>query len=188
MNIWWCVGPSSTTNHRVSTSNTIPTGWKCTAWKSSSGFRLRDLEIVDAQVGFETHPFDTCPTITESYRNLIGLNVARGFNRQVRELFGGPRGCTHTTALLQAMAPAVHQSMWSVSIKLRRLGVLGELPPEDAETQRQRALQANLNTCHVWDEDGTRVELMRAGNDDNHLPDSIRKRLEALGVDEERWR
>jgi len=145
--------------------------------------RLIDLEVIDACVGFETHPYENCPTITESYRELIGLNVARGFNRRVRELFGGPRGCTHTTALLQAMAPAVHQSMWSVSIKRQRTGARRVLSTEEATAQRERALQANLNTCHVWAEGGTRVQLMRDG-DDFHTPVTIRRRLDALGMDD----
>jgi len=37
------------------------------------------------------------------------LSIARGFTHKVRGLFGGPRGCTHTTALSQAMAPEAIQ-------------------------------------------------------------------------------
>ena len=62
------------------------------------------LEIVDAGVLFETHPMVGCPSITEHYTKLVGLSIARGFTHRVRELFGGPRGCTHTTALLQALS------------------------------------------------------------------------------------
>ena len=152
--------------------------------------RLEDLVVVDARVGFETHPFETCPTIAASYRQLIGLSVARGFNRRVRELFGGPRGCTHTTALLQAMAPAVHQSMWSVSIKQRRAAAEAGQPepsPEFMEDQRRRAFQANLNTCHIWDEEGERVRLIQAGGQDDHTPVSVRNRLTALGRKGAEW-
>ena len=81
---------------------------------------IGELRIVDAQVEFITHPNAQCPSIVDHYRKLIGLSVARGFNRKVRELFGGPRACTHTTALLQAMAPVVVQAMWSVRMDDRR--------------------------------------------------------------------
>ncbi len=144
--------------------------------------RLSSLEIVDAIVGFETNPYEACPSIAASYRQLIGLNVARGFNRRIRELFGGPRGCTHTTALLQAMAPAVHQSMWSVAIKLERMGARPTTDEDEIEAGRSKALQANLNTCHIWAEDGTQVQLMRAGQH-NHTPLSIQRRMEELGVE-----
>ena len=72
------------------------------------------LEIVKAAVRFETHPHGGCPTIIDHYGGLVGLSIARGFTHKVRELFGGPRGCTHTTALLQAMAPVAVQCFWSM--------------------------------------------------------------------------
>ena len=74
-----------------------------------------ELEIVDVVSHFESHPNDECPSITGHYRNLVGLSIARGFTHRVRELFGGPRGCTHVTALLQAMAPITLQCFWSMS-------------------------------------------------------------------------
>jgi hypothetical protein len=63
------------------------------------------LEIVQAKAVLQTHPHANCTRIEDHYENLVGLSIARGFTHKVRELFGGPRGCTHTTALLQAMAP-----------------------------------------------------------------------------------
>ena len=63
------------------------------------------MKIVAAQVHMETHPNIECTRIEPHYEKLVGLSIARGFTHQVRELFGGPRACTHTTALLQAMAP-----------------------------------------------------------------------------------
>lgn len=71
------------------------------------------LEIVQAKAVLQTHPHANCTRIEDHYENLVGLSIARGFTHKVRELFGGPRGCTHTTALLQAMAPVAVQSMWS---------------------------------------------------------------------------
>jgi hypothetical protein len=63
------------------------------------------MEIVDAKVVMERHPHPECVRIEDHYTKLAGLSITRGFTHKVRELFGGPRGCTHTTALLQAMAP-----------------------------------------------------------------------------------
>ena len=62
----------------------------------------------------ETHPHDVCRVVEPHYDKLVGLSIARGFSAKVRELFGGPRGCTHTTALLLAMAPVAVQSMFSM--------------------------------------------------------------------------
>ena len=144
------------------------------------------LEIVDAHVVMEMHPHTTCPTITEHYRSLIGLSIARGFTHKVRELFGGPRGCTHTTALLQAIAPVAVQSMWSFSVKRAQAEGAGSSPVSD-EQGRERALAMNLNTCHVWAEDGEHIARLRAG-EPMEVPVWITERFAKLGLDPEQWR
>ncbi len=81
---------------------------------------IPSLEIIWANAALETHPHGNCPKIEDHYQNLVGLSIARGFTHKVRELFGGPRGCTHTTALLQAMAPVAVQSIWSFRVVAAR--------------------------------------------------------------------
>ncbi|MGI9602530.1 MAG: DUF2889 domain-containing protein [Acidimicrobiales bacterium] len=147
--------------------------------------RLTDMVITESKVGFESHPTEACPTITAHYESLVGLSISRGFTHKVRELFGGPRGCTHTTALLQAMAPAVVQSVWSVGV--RRSRAAGQAPGAPDEPGRQARFAGNLNTCHVWAEDGEHVAALRAG--ETPLPPlQVRRRLAALGREEGEWR
>ena len=111
------------------------------------------LEIVTASVRFETHPHGGCPAIIDHYGGLVGLSIARGFTHKVRELFGGPRGCTHTTALLQAMAPVAVQCFWSMEA-----ADVHRRNRTNATCDRGRdRWSANLNTCHVWAEDGELV-------------------------------
>lgn len=139
------------------------------------------LEITSAEVLFETHPHTSCPNIADHYHELVGLSIARGFTSRVRELFGGPRGCTHTTALLLAMGPVAVQCTWSMRAPLvRRPGQLagGEPSPED----RQRMLAANLDTCHVFAADGEHVAAIRAG-EPFELPVTISDRLRRYGLD-----
>ena len=57
------------------------------------------MVIESAEVVFESYPHTTCVDIVAAYQGLVGLSITRGFISKVRELFGGPRGCTHTTAL-----------------------------------------------------------------------------------------
>jgi hypothetical protein len=146
---------------------------------------IPSLEIVDANVVMEMHPHTTCPTITEHYRSLIGLSIARGFTHKVRELFGGPRGCTHTTALLQAIAPVAIQSMWS--FQMRREQESGGTSPFGSEDGRAQALAMNLNTCHVWAEDGEHIARLRAG-EPMEVPVWIQQRFAKLGIDPTEWR
>ena len=142
------------------------------------------MVIAAVRVVFESHPNETCPTITEHYEKMVGLSIARGFTHKVRELFGGPRGCTHTTMLLQAMAPVAIQCIWSMrasSAKRRTTeGAAGS--PADPEAWRM-----NLDTCHVWAEDGDWVRDLRAGAE-FPAPVFVRGRMRDLGLDPDEWR
>jgi hypothetical protein len=141
------------------------------------------MEIVDVTVDFESHPHGVCPQITDHYRAMIGLSIARGFTHRVRELFGGPRGCTHTTALLQAMAPVAIQCTWSMRAALARGGEAREITDE----QRRQLRRMNLNTCHVWSEDGEHVEALDRG-EEMETPVWAETRMVSLGLDPDEWR
>ena len=146
---------------------------------------LPSLEITDARVVFESHPHQHCPMIAADYRKLIGLSIARGFTRKTRDLFGGPNGCTHTNALLQAMAPAVVQSTWSISIKRQRTE--GKRYPNMTAEERENIIRGNLNTCHLWAEDGDHAAAYRAGTSTEYPLIPVKKRLRALGRNEKEW-
>lgn len=146
------------------------------------------LEITHAKVVMEAHPNSGCPQIEDHYQNLIGLSIARGFTHKVRELFGGPRGCTHTTALLQAMAPVAVQSMWSFRMVAARENNEAVLPSPSStsEVARARAMAMNVNTCHIWDENGDQVAAIRRG-EPMEVPVWIKKRFAELGRDTSTW-
>ena len=146
------------------------------------------MEIEAAEVVFETHPHTTCVDIVDAYQGLVGLSITRGFTHKVRELFGGPRGCTHTTALLLAMGPVATQCTWSMYAAAARregksfLASRAEMTPE----QREMSLRANLNTCHVWAEDGEMMAAAREGRPMEMML-QVRRRFEELGLPEEQW-
>ena len=139
------------------------------------------LEIVGATVHFETHPNTTCPSIVDHYGKLVGLSIARGFTHRVRELFGGPRGCTHVTALLQAMAPVAMQCFWSMKAASAR-DAGKQSPIESGEIEDDEGWKRIIGTCHVWDPDG---EAVRARNEGTFpaIPVFLQRRLDELGRD-----
>ncbi|MFC4486934.1 MULTISPECIES: DUF2889 domain-containing protein [Tepidiphilus] len=70
-----------------------------------------EFTIVDAQAESPWVPYPgTCEAIAPAYRRLIGLNLLRGFRRDVGALFAGIKGCTHLTELLYALPTAAIQT------------------------------------------------------------------------------
>jgi hypothetical protein len=148
---------------------------------------MPEMIITEAEIEFEVYPHGGCPAIATHYEKLIGLSITRGFTHKVRELFGGPRGCTHTTALLQAMAPVAIQSVWS----MRAINVAegsAEIEPEPTTREERLArMRFNLNTCHIWDENGEQARVVADGGDIG-LPIWITDRYAKLGRDPTEWR
>jgi hypothetical protein len=149
-----------------------------------------ELEIVyptflieKASATFHEHPHLECTHITDHYKNLEGMSIARGFNAKVKELFAGARGCTHITALLSAMAPVAIQAGWSMrAVASSDVQVDAQKDHEN----RERQLAGTINTCHMWDENGALAASVSSGNY-TEVPLSVKKRLTELGRSEEEW-
>ena len=140
------------------------------------------LEIESVTTHFESHPNDGCPEITGKYDELIGLSIARGFTKRVAALFGGPRGCTHVTALLYAMAPVAMQCFFSMKAASAILAG-EELTMFEGDESNDQMLALILNTCHIWDENGPHVAARKAG-EPQVVPVFLRGRLAELGRSE----
>lgn len=136
-----------------------------------------DLVIVEASARMGTHPQPACPDVMPSYERIVGLSIARGFNAKVRELFGGPLGCTHTTALLLAMAPVALQSAWSLNMLSRGDE---ERPRRLDQAARDGVIRSSLNTCHIWAE-GSEHHLEIRDNGDIPPAIPMKVRLRELG-------
>ena len=149
-----------------------------------------DLEIVyptflieKASATFHEHPHLECTNITDHYKKLEGMSIARGFNAKVKELFAGARGCTHITALLSAMAPVAIQAGWSMRAVASSDG---QVDAQRNYENRERQLAGTINTCHMWDENGALAASVSSGNY-TEVPLSVKKRLKELGRSEEEW-
>ena len=152
-----------------------------------------DLEIVyptflieKASVEFKNHPHLGCTNVTDHYKKLEGMSIARGFNAKVRELFGSSRGCTHIGALLAAMAPVAIQTGWSMRVSSVVDIDDSSKSPEDFQEQRIKQFASTINTCHIWDEHGEMVSKVRRG-EEIEMPLPVVRRLRDLGRDETDW-
>ncbi len=135
--------------------------------------------IDEVDVTMQVHPYPLCTGVLEDYQQLVGLSISRGYTRKVRELFGGPGGCSHVGALLQAMGPAAVQASWSL-ITLDD-DPADRLDEEANDEDRRRRVTLNTNTCHVWAEGGEHITAVALGQ--SMRPDWEADRLRKLGID-----
>ena len=134
--------------------------------------------IIAVENEMMVRPYSNCEMILPNYQALVGLSITRGYSKQVKKLFGGPNGCSHMGALLQAMGPVAIQASWSL-VNLHK-PLESRLNNSDDPEDIDRRLRLNMNSCHVWHEDGEHIELVKVGK--WVLPDWESDRLMDLGV------
>jgi hypothetical protein len=141
---------------------------------------MPDFIIEEVESTMNVHPYDLCTNILADYQQLVGLPITRGYSRKVKELFGGPGGCSHIGALLQAMGPVAVQASWSLTTLTEDPAerVAAEADPDE----RANRLRMNANTCHVWAEGGEQMTAVELGREPRR-PDWEVERLRKLGVD-----
>jgi hypothetical protein len=70
-----------------------------------------DMKIVAASASSDAVPYPGgCETIAPAYGTLVGLSLIKDFRNNVREAFGGVRGCTHLTEMLGGLPTAAIQT------------------------------------------------------------------------------
>lgn len=136
--------------------------------------------ILDVRPSMSIHPYDTCPGILTTYQQLIGVSIARGYSRKVKELFGGPTGCSHIGALLIALGPVAVQASWGMARLHEDPAMWSQLDFDPVDGERR--LRLNENTCHVWSSEGEQMAILRQGREPRR-PDWEIERLQSLGLE-----
>jgi hypothetical protein len=103
------------------------------------------FNVLDAIAVSDAVPYaGGCDAVTPAYRKLIGLNLLKGFRKQVRERLGGTRGCTHITEMLAGLPSAAIQTF------------AGETGEERADGSRP----FQLDQCFAMDTAGETVRKL----------------------------
>lgn len=63
-------------------------------------FDFESFKILEAEASAVNTPFSICPQGLQSIKNLIGMEVGPGFNRQVKQAVLGQAGCVHLAELV----------------------------------------------------------------------------------------
>jgi hypothetical protein len=107
-----------------------------------------ELNIVDAFAASDAVPYPGyCEVIGPDYRELIGLNLMKGFRRGIKERLAGTAGCTHLTELAQVL-PTVAIQAFAGEVRKTRDGTA-------IMVKEQKPFQ--LDRCHALRIDGEAV-------------------------------
>ena len=104
--------------------------------------------VQDIEVSTDAAPFAICPDVAPNFAAVKGLKVGSGWNKKLKDLLGGTRGCTHHVEMLGAMATVAFQTMWGQLAREKKP------VPESGSTRRPRF----LDTCHALAADGEVVK------------------------------
>ena len=105
----------------------------------------RRLKVTDACASSEAVPYPGgCETIAPHYRKLIGLSLVKDFRKNVRDLLGGVRGCTHITEMLGGMPTAAIQTLAG---EMQEHGEDGRKP---FQLDQCHALETSSETVKKW--------------------------------------
>lgn len=98
-----------------------------------------DLVIDGVEARIDFAPFPMCGDIVFEFSRLKGLNLGRGFMKEVRSRFSGRDGCTHLVELLGGIATTAFQTIYPV------------LRSERGEPEGKPAL---IDSCHAFSAEG----------------------------------
>ena len=101
------------------------------------------LEIVSVDVAMDAHPYPICPGVIPAYQKLKGEKIGPGWNRLIRQLFGGVGGCVHIVDLLSPVGTIGFKSV------IRESGQ-DDVAPEDRVDDKPY----QINTCHALSSNG----------------------------------
>jgi hypothetical protein len=101
-------------------------------------------KILDAEAEMSRFPREQCTETASSVKKLIGLNMAKGFSKEVSKRIGGTKGCLHLFKLALAMAtPALHG--WANNKRRYK---------DQVKRGSSFTLERVKNSCWVWREEG----------------------------------
>jgi hypothetical protein len=107
------------------------------------------LTVQDIEVTTDASPFRICPDVAPNFAAVKGATIGPGWNRRIKELLGGRKGCTHLVEMLGAMATVAIQTQ--MRNREKRLTAEGEAPRRPAFLDTCYALASDSEvTQRLW--------------------------------------
>jgi hypothetical protein len=104
-----------------------------------------DLLIHAAEAATDAGPYTPCGDITPNFKALQGLTIGAGWRKNMLELVGGARGCTHLVELLGPLATTAFQATNRAREKHNAGKSVTKKPYQ-------------INACHMYKDDSPAVK------------------------------
>jgi hypothetical protein len=112
------------------------------------------FDVLEASAQAHSVPYPGyCEAITPAYAQLVGLNLLKNFNREVRIRLGKTNGCTHMTELTAIMPTAAVQAFAG---EVRR-----PVSSEESGTKNDKKVESPpffIDGCHALAREGRAVK------------------------------
>jgi hypothetical protein len=108
------------------------------------------FDVLEASAQAHSVPYPGyCEVITPDYGQLVGLNLLKNFNREVRIRLGKTNGCTHMTELTAIMPTAAVQAF---------AGEVRRPPTPEKNVGKAETPPFFIDGCHALARDGRAVK------------------------------
>lgn len=112
------------------------------------------MTIVAAKTTTISAPYMAqCPTINDTYAQLVGLNVTQNFRAAIKSLFANVAGCTHISELLNTLPTVAFQGI-GFELLARQRKAAKETKTATISTEKPFP----LDKCHAMNSDGEVVK------------------------------
>ena len=95
-----------------------------------------DLCIQAIETTSDATPYEPCSNVTENFQEMVGLQIAPGWVRQIKSRVGGVKGCTHLRELMSVLATVAFQTIFP--LREKELMAAGDRKPP------------MLDSCLAW--------------------------------------
>lgn len=95
-----------------------------------------DMRIHECVAATDAGPYTLCGDITPKFAQLKGLRIERGWTRQLKDIIGGPNGCTHHWELLGRVAAVAYQTTNNAR--------------QTKNPHKPGSIPRVFNTCHMY--------------------------------------
>ena len=106
----------------------------------------KNIIITDVEAAMDGTPYAICPGVEPAFQELKTVKIGPGWNRKVREVLGGAKGCIHMVDLLRPVGTIGYKT------------VKREAGQPKTLTEKTDNMPYQVNTCHAMASHGEVVK------------------------------